>query len=306
MIDARTLRRFWVSVRSGLRGVTGAPLVFALSVTTMAAGLLMLSAYLLVVQNVRSVVSRYGEDLSLVAFLAPGRKLEPQTVAALEKTLAGLENVERVDFVPPARALERLRADLGDDAEILDNLVSNPLPASYEIRLREGARTPDHIQALASRVRRVDGVDDVRYGEAWVEGYSRVLRALEWIGAGLGACLVLVLGVIVAGTVRLAVHARADEIQIQRLVGAGGLFVRLPFFLEAALQGFLGAGIALSLLYGLFRLGLPVVGEPLQLLLGLASPSFFGPLEVSALLLVGASLGVGAAMVSLLRLDETP
>jgi cell division transport system permease protein len=116
----------------------------------------------------------------------------------------------------------------------------------------------------------------------------------------------LVLGVIVSGTVRLAVHARADELQIQRLVGAGAFLVRLPFYLEAGLQGALGAGLAVGFLYGLSALGLPLVGDTVQRLLGVSTVHFFGPLEVVGLLLLGTALGVGSALLSLARLDEAP
>ena len=157
---------------------------------------------------------------------------------------------------------------------------------------------------MAAKLRRIDGLADVRYGEAWIESYARILRALEWIGAGLGVALLLVLGVIVAGTVRLAVYSRADEIQIQRLVGAGGFLVRLPFLLEGALQGALGAGLALSLLYALFGLGLPLVGEALQLVLGVARPAFLDGVAQVGLVGLGATLGLGSAVLSLLRLDD--
>jgi len=272
----------------------------------MAAGLLMLSAYLLVVQNMRSVLQSVGQDLSVVAFMAPGEDVEPARLAALTGTLAALPGVEAVDFVSRARALERLREDLGGDAAILDGLAENPLPASFEIRVELASRSPEGVRELATSLAALEGIHDVRYGQAWVEGYARVLRALEWIGLAFGACLVIVLAVIVAGTVRLAVFARSDEIQIHRLVGAGGLFVRLPFYLEAALQGALGAAVALGVLYGVFRLGVPAASQGLQLLLGRAAPAFFGPAEMLALVLLGIGLGLGAAVLSLLYLEEAP
>jgi cell division transport system permease protein len=106
--------------------------------------------------------------------------------------------------------------------------------------------------------------------------------------------------------VRLAVYARADEIQIQRLVGGGSLLVRLPFYLEGALQGAIGAAAALGVLYLVFSSALPAAGEALQLLLGRASPEFFGPGEISALILLGAGLGVGGSVLSLVRLEDSP
>jgi cell division transport system permease protein len=296
------LRRLRTSLRSGLRGITGAPLVFVLSVTTMAAGMFLLAGYLLVVQNVRGVLASYGQDLSLVAFLGADRSGPPEAIA---NAIRGLPDVEQVSYVSPDVALERLRADLGNDAQILESLDQNPLPGSFEVSLVAGARTPERVRGVASELAELPGVEDVRYGEAWIESYARILRALEWVGAGLGVSLLLVLGVIVAGTVRLAVHSRADEIQIQRLVGAGGFLVRLPFLVEGALQGAFGAGLALLLLWGLFRLGLPLVGEAMTLVLGVAAPVFFGAGEQLALVLLGATLGFGAAVLSLLRLDDT-
>jgi len=255
------------------------------------------------VQNVRAVVASYAADLSLVAFLPADA--DASTIAGLRGALAGLEDVEEVRFVSSERALVRLRDDLGPDAGLLDGLARNPLPASFEIHLRPEARTPERLRDLALRAGAIAGIDDVRYGEAWVESYANLLSALQWLGIGLGACIVLVLGVIVSGTVRLAVHARADEIQIQRLVGAGAFFVRLPFYLEAGLQGAIGAGVALAALYGLFRLGLPLISDGVPLLLG-AQPVFFGPLALSGLVVFAMALGVAAAVLSLAWLEEDP
>lgn len=306
MIDPRQLRRLLTAMRDGLRGLRAAPLVFLLSVGTMSAGLLMLSAYLLVVQNMRVVLESAGAELTLVAFLPAGPAPEPARVRALQAEFEALPRVESVAFVSPDEALARLRADLGHESSILDDMGENPLPASFEIQLEAAARTPEGVRGLAGELARHAAVDDVRYGEAWVEGYARVLRALEWIGAGFGACLMVVLAVIVAGTVRLAVYARSDEIQIQRLVGGGSLFVRLPFYLEGALQGAVGAGLALGVLYLAFQSALPAAGEALQLLLGRAAPSFFGVGEIVALVLLGAGLGVGGSVLSLVHLEESP
>lgn len=306
MIDPRQLRRLATAMRDGLRGLRATPLVFLLSVGTMAAGLLMLSAYLLVVQNMRVVLESAGEELTLVAFLAPGKPPVPARIQALTAEFEALPRVEAVSYVSAEQALARLRADLGTEASILEDMQENPLPPSFEIELVAAARTPEGVRGLAVELTRHEAVDDVRYGEAWVEGYARVLRALEWIGAGFGACLMVVLAVIVAGTVRLAVYARSDEIQIQRLVGGGSLFVRLPFYLEGALQGAIGAAAALGVLYLAFSSALPAAGEALQLLLGRASPAFFGPGEITALILLGAGLGVGGSVLSLVHLEESP
>lgn len=299
-------RRLVLAGRNALRGFTAAPLVVAISVGTMAAGLLVLGGYLLMVGNMRGVLEEFGRDLRLVAFAPEGDAPSEDAATELARELTALSGVSGVRFVSPGEGLTRLRAQLGGDAAILDGLEHNPLPASYELELDASMRSPAALEALAERVRAFRGIAEVHYGEDWVTSYSRVVRVAEWLGLGLGIFLAIVLGAIVAGTVRLTVHARADEIQIQRLVGAGGLFVRLPFYLEGAMQGGLAAAVALLLLYALWAIGLPLVGGPLEFLSGVATAEFFGPLQILVLLLFGVGLGCGGAVVSLLRLEEGP
>jgi cell division transport system permease protein len=303
-MDLAALRRLWSALRSGLRGVRATPLVFAISTGTMAAGLLLLGGYLLLVENMRGVIEQAGHGLRITAYVTAEASEESAALDALAARLRALPEVAAATYVSPDAALARLRSDLGREAGILEGLARNPLPASFEIEIAAQARSPEAARALAARLRAEPGVEDVRFGESWLEGYGRVLRGLEWGGAAFGAFLLLVLGAMVAGTVRLAVHARADEIQIQRLVGASGLFVRLPFYVEAALQGAVAAAFALGALYAFFRLGVPWLLLPLEFLIGTAEPRFLSPVWTLGIALLGVALGVGGAAVSLLRLDE--
>jgi len=304
VIDVRSTRRIAAALRAGARGAGERPLVFALAVATMAAGLLVLGAYLLVIANLRGVLARAGAELRLVAFTELRGAEGDEPVAALAAKLRAQQGVASLRYVSPGDALSRLRGDLGQDAGALEGLDHNPLPGSFELAPAGGARDPAALRGLADRVAAVPGVTDVRWGEPWVEGYARAVRIAEWIGAGLGAFLLVVLGTIVASTVRLSLHARAGEIAIQRLVGAGAWFVRLPFCLEGALQGLAAAALALAILRGLFALGLPLLGDALAWLLGGQPAVFFGAAESAALLALGPMLGLGGALVSLVSLDE--
>ncbi|MFI5316675.1 MAG: cell division protein FtsX [Myxococcota bacterium] len=303
-MDVRLTRRIRAALRSGARGASERPLVFALAVATMAGGLLVLGAYMLVVANLRGVLARAGADLRLVAFTELHGAASAGEVSALEARIRAQDGIGDVVYVAPDQALTRLRGDLGQDSGVLDGLDHNPLPGSFEIAPPPGVRDPAQLRALADRIASLPGVTEVRWGEPWVEGYARVVRVAEWLGVGLGGFLLLILGAIVSSTVRLSLHARADEIQIQRLVGAGGWFVRLPFCLEGALQGMLAAALALALLRGLFALGLPLLGGALSWVLGGQPAVFFGAGESAALVGLGVLLGLGGALASLVNLDE--
>lgn len=302
-MDLKGTRRLRAAVRSALRGLRATPLIFLASAGTLAAGLSLLGAYRLVLVNMGSVLDRAGEDLKLVLFLPKGAEPGERERDRLVRDIEGWPEVDHVGYVSAEAALERLRIALGSEGSLVEDLHSNPLPSSLEIHPVADRRSAAGVRALAEKLARIPGVDDVRYGVEWVEGYTRVLRAIEWVGLLLGLFLVLVLGAIVAGTVRLALHAREDELRIQRLVGAGTLFVRLPFYVEGALQGLAAAGAAIALLYALYALGLPMLGEPIRFLVGGTELRFLAGSDLALLGAVGVGLGVGGAAVSLFSMD---
>jgi len=105
--------------------------------------------------------------------------------------------------------------------------------------------------------------------------------------------ILLVIGVIVlfiiVNTIRLAVVARSEEIEIMRLVGASDAFIRWPFVFEGAMVGLFGAAITLILLY--------VLSDPIGgFMIGFfrVLPLNFGSLTRDLVVLVGtAGLGLG-------------
>ena len=303
-MDSSNWRRLMTAIKAGLRGIRSAPVVFMTSVVTMTAGMLLLAGYLLLVMNMRGTLGRLGDELSVYAYLPTQVDPNPEQVLALQERFLAFTDVSESVFVSRDEAMEQLKGDLGDLSQVLAGLEANPLPASFEIRLAEKARDPERVRVLAAQIQAIEGIEETRYGEEWVGVYARVLRTAELTGMGLGIGLFLVLSVIVGGTVRLAVYVRADEIEIQRLVGAGGVYVRLPFFIQGVLQGGMGAGFAVLLLYGLFRLDLPMLGAPLQLLTGATDIVFFGPVGVGVLIATGIGLGLSGAVLWLFRLEE--
>jgi cell division transport system permease protein len=300
----RGLWRLRAAGRFALRGLRAAPLVFLASSGTLTAGLLLLSVYLLTLSNMRAVLERVGQDFKLVVFLPPGAGSTDGEREELLRDIRSLDGVASVAYVSAEEALERLREALGSEGSLVDGLQRNPLPASFEVWPEAEHRPAARIRTLASRLAELHGVDEVRYGVEWVEGYTRILHALEWVGLLLGGFLLLVLGAIIAGTARLALHSRHDELRIQRLVGAGTLFVRLPFYIEGVLQGVAAAGVALGLLLLLYELGLPLLGEPLRFLVGGAELRFLRGVEILFLFLVGVGLGAGGTAAALLHMDD--
>jgi cell division transport system permease protein len=169
--------------------------------------------------------------------------------AAIEAAIGGSQLVERRDFVSKAEAARRFRRDFPDLAAAADSLAANPLPASYELRLRakDGVAASD-VEQLARSVAQLAGVSDVRYDRQWLDRLARVVGTLRLVGFALAAALAIAAGLTAAAVVRLAMVGRRDEVEIMSLVGAPFGAIRGPFVVEGVMMGSIGAVIALVLL----------------------------------------------------------
>ena len=152
----------------------------------------------------------------------------------------------RVEYVDREQALARAREELGEFKDVFE---AGFLPASIDIRLREGYRDPTSVLKVADVVRTNTYVEDVRYGADWIEKLHRIRNIAAATGVILGAAFAAVAIIIISATIRMTVLARESEIRIMRLVGATDAFVRRPFLLDGFAKGVLGGLLALSLSY---------------------------------------------------------
>src|SRR2546423_1619920 len=170
-----------------------APLLSALSVTTIAFSLFVLGLFGLVVVNLQDALHSVEERVEIVAYILPGTPIEA-TAQAL-KDVEAFPEVQTAMYVSEEEALTRARAELVEFREVLRELERNPLPASIEVKLKPGFRDADHVAAVAERMSGFGFIDDVRFGRDWVERLDRlrqlaaagglVLRAAFPGGAGL-------------------------------------------------------------------------------------------------------------------------
>ncbi len=281
-------------LRSGLHGIRSSPVTSSIAILTIAVALVLAGGFALLVSNMSGVLERFGEELQVVAYLEEG--LGEAEARSLSQSLSTVEGVESVRLVTKREALERFRQTT-DGAALLDGLEGNPLPASIELRLAESQRTPEGLAVVVAAVSGLPGVTELAHGQDWVEGYARFVSLVRVGAVALGLVLAVAALMIVANTIRLAVYAREDEIEIMALVGASRSFVRVPFLIEGTVQGAIGGAVAVGLLYGVYVLALPQLAYGLELVLGNVSPHFFGATGSLSLVAAGGGLGLlGSAM----------
>jgi cell division transport system permease protein len=297
------MRSLGYYLRRALQGIRSNLLVTFLSVVTIAVSLLTLGTFLLLYLNLRASTAGWGGDAQIVAYLAEGPSMEE--VNHLSESISRLAGVSAVKYVSREDALQRFRRDLGAQAGVLDGLTTNPLPASLEIQLRDRAADTERVRALADRVRTMTGVDDVQYGQEWISQYRAFVNLLRVLGVVIGLFLLGGAVLVVANTIKLAVYARRDELEILSLVGASKPFVRIPLLIEGLVQGVLGAALAVAILYGAYTFLLPRIHDSLLLSAGGFKMVFLSGEWMLALLAVGAAVGLCGSALSVGRFGRT-
>ena len=232
------------SLRDALITFRRSPLLSALSVTTIAFSLFAFGLFGLVALNIREALERLEDRVEIRAFIADGTS--PESMAQAAGDIANYPEVLSAHMVTQDQALVRAQKELGDFHDVFEGAV---LPASIDVRLKPGFRDPATVKRVAARARAFAFVDDIRYGEEWIEKLYRLRNIAGVAGLVLGLAFASVSMIIIGATIRMAVLARAKEIVIMRLVGATDAYIRRPFLIEGLAKGILGGLLALLFTY---------------------------------------------------------
>lgn len=245
------------ALREAVAAFRRAPLLTGLSALMVGLALFVVGLFSLVAHNLDLALESVEERVEVVAYVRDGTS--PDEISAATDQLLALPEVQNVRFVSKEQALETARRDLPEFQEIFTDLEMNPLPASLEVELRSGSRGPEAVDRVATRAGTYAFVEDVRYGQEWVDKLFSLRKIAGVTAMVLGGAFAAVAALIIGTAVRIAIFARREEIYVMRLVGARNGFIRRPFLMEGALTGLLGGLLAAALTWGTFRIVLQVL-----------------------------------------------
>ena len=211
---------------------------------TMVLMLLLLAGFFILQNVLLASLSFVEQKVEVVAYVE--NTATQGQVDELVARVGTMPETASVEFITREVALERFRvAQAAQGREDLTKyLESNPLYASLNVKLTN----PGDLDVVAEALRQDPIIRNVLNIEALVERVTTVTGVVRTGGGVLLVVVGLIVLFIIVNTIRLAVVARAEEIEIMRLVGASDAFIRWPFVFEGALVGLLGALITLALL----------------------------------------------------------
>ncbi len=218
-----------------------------ITIITISISIMVVSAFALFFVNASDIMNAWKKGVRIMAYLKP--EIPNVAVSELKLKIKGLYGVQDARFISKEEALKRLKDQMKRQASLFVDLKENPLPDAFEIRMIGTYQDQKKIETLAARLEALPEIDEVEYGQRWLNKFTNIFNLFRLTGFAMGGLFFLAAVFIVANTSRLVLYARREEVEIMRLVGATDSFIRAPFYIEGIIQGALGGIIGLAVLF---------------------------------------------------------
>ena len=238
------------AIRRALQNIKGNLFPNLTTIAIIGISMLIFSSFSLIAHNLTSFLKIWEDKIEVLAYLKKG--LPFNEVGELLKKVRQLEGIETVKYVSPDDAMVFMESRLGSQKNLLDGIQPGVLPSSFEIRVKKDFRNSASVKEIVFQLKQVPQIEEIQYGQEWVETFSAILdifRITQWI---LGGLLLVGIIFITSNTLQLTISSRKEEIEVMHILGASPAFVQVPFYIEGLIQGVLGTGLAMLFLFFLY------------------------------------------------------
>lgn len=225
-------------------------------IVSVALSLALFGASLLMREQVSSMKSYWYDKVNVSIFLCNKNDKETSencekgavTDAQKEEIRAELERmpiVESIEFETNKQAYDRYKEEFSD-SPLANTLTPDQMQESFRIKLKD----PEQYRVISSAFAARPGVQEVTDQRDTVDNLFNLLNGMNYAALGVMALMLVVALLLIVNTVRVSAFSRRRETGIMRLVGASSFYIQMPFIMEAAISGLLGAVFACVLLLG--------------------------------------------------------
>jgi Cell division protein len=289
----KTCRTLFRSFRDAFKSVGRNFSLSLASVSCITITLIIIAAALLVSENVKNFTKEIEKDVTIVAFL--NSDVTDEERETFESKVKAMDNIDSYEF----ESKKDVKTEMINENETFSQILSdwddesNPLKDTYKIKVVD----VEQIGKTADKIKKIDCVNTVQYGEGLVEKLVGVFDAIERITMIGAIALTVVTIFLIINTIKLTIFSRKREISIMRLVGASNLRIKLPFVFEGIILGLIGSIIPIILIvYGYTALYNHFDGYVFSELIKLIKPMPFILYSSVLVALVGVVVGmIGSA-----------
>lgn len=285
----RNVRILGRNIRDGIKNVfRNFSLAFA-SISCITVTLIIVAVSIVGSWNVQNFTKLIRDDFTIVVFVKNDATMEDENKIRAE--IEKIDNVESIDFISKKEIMDSMKKS----SQTFNNVMSswdeneNPLDDTFQIRVKNDEKISD----TAEKIKQLEKVDTVKYGEGMVESMVSIFKIVRYILIAIVLGLVIVTAFLIVNTIKITIFSRQEEIEIKRLVGASNMSIKQPFIIEGLIIGTLGSIIPIIVtIYGYSILYEKTGGKLFSQFIKLVEPFPFS-LYVSAILLViGVTVGM--------------
>ena len=257
------------------------------SISCITITLLVVTISIILTYNVNNFSSLVEKDITIVTFL--NVDIDEEGRNNVRKEIEKLPNIESIEYQDKVD----ITKDMMKSSETFKNIMGswsneeNPIQSTYLVKVIE------KIADTAKKIKKIDGVDALKYGEGMVEQMVSVFDIIKKISLGIVVALIVVTAFLISNTIKITIASRKREIDIMRLVGASNLNIKIPFIFEGLFLGIMGAIIPIIVtIYGYVSLYEKFNGQVFSPFIKLIKPEPFVYKISLVLLAIGILVGM--------------
>ena len=200
--------------------------------------------------NVNSMIQGLGSQNEVVVLMQLGTTDEQNTAG--QEAIAAIENVDTIDFISKEEALDRQRTNLPSAQRIFNDYIGDDasfMPDGFSVTVKNN----DQIADTTAKIAAIDGVQSANASPQISEFLRELRRVVSLIAGAVIIALAVVSMIIISNTTKASVFARREEIQIMKYVGATNAFIRMPFFVEGMVTGFVAGVGSFFITWAVYR-----------------------------------------------------
>jgi len=267
-----------------------------LAILAISIGLFILCAFVMFTMNMDFAVQRWSKSFGVIVYLNDG--LNEEEVNKLRHQFQKDPAIVEVNHISKDQALENVRKALGSNSLILDVFKRNPLPSSFELKLKSSLLQTSYVKHKAAKIANQDGVKEVQYGEKWLSSLNTATKIMKVVAIFFGSVIFIAITFITYSIIKIFFHRRKDDIETMKLLGAPRRFIRFPLLLEGMFMGTAGGAISALVLFLAYSFVYTTVAQyiPSIRLIITSLPLViyaFTPLSGTVMSLMGSLIAVG-------------
>lgn len=285
----KTFRILGRNIRDSFKSVFRNFSLSLASISCIAITLIVVAVAIILTYNVNNFASLIEKDVTIVAFLDVD--ITKEETDKVEEEIKKLDNIDNYIY----RSKTDITEEMMESSDVFGSIMSewteeeNPLQATFQVKVVD----IDTIGDVANKIKDIEHVDVVKYGEGMVEQLVSVFDSVKNVSLIVVVALILVTAFLISNTIKITIFSRRREIEIMRLVGASNINIKIPFILEGLFLGIIGSILpVLITIYGYAALYNKFGGKLFTQIIQLIKPEPFIYFVAVSLVIIGMIVGM--------------